>query len=58
MPSVFCILKFLLIQGHSHRFIAVVIQFLIPFDGISFGARAIQVLNNLVGGQGGGSPGE
>ena len=30
MPSLFCILKFLLIQ-HSHRFVAVVIQILIPF---------------------------
>ena len=32
MPSIFCILKFLLIQVYlgSHRFVAVVIQFLIP----------------------------
>ena len=34
MPSIFCILKFLLI--HSHRFVAVVIQILIPFGYNNF----------------------
>ena len=39
MPSIFCILKFLLIQvyrlkiRHSHRFVAVVIQILFPLIG-------------------------